>query len=80
MFEGSRILRLSASGDLLQELHLPVRCPTMIAFGGADLRTLYVTSARHNRPAQELDRLPLSGHVLALKVDVAGLPEYPYQI
>jgi sugar lactone lactonase YvrE len=80
MFEGSRILRLSASGDLLQELHLPVRCPTMIAFGGADLRTLYVTSARHNRPAQELDRLPLSGHVLALRVDIAGLPEHPYQI
>ena len=51
MFEGQRLLRFAPDGRVLQELPLPVRCPTMPCFGGADLRTLYVTTARENRPA-----------------------------
>lgn len=78
MFEGGRILRLSPSGDILREFSLPVRCPTMVAFGGADLRTLYITTARHNRPEAELAQCPLSGCVLALQVGVAGRPEAAY--
>jgi sugar lactone lactonase YvrE len=78
MYEGGRILRLSPSGEILREIELPLRCPTMIAFGGRDLRTLYITSARHNRPQAELARFPLSGCVLALDVDVPGCPETAY--
>ncbi|MBX3599036.1 MAG: SMP-30/gluconolactonase/LRE family protein [Rubrivivax sp.] len=74
MYEGGRLLRLAPDGTLLQELALPVRCPTMPCFGGADLRTLYVTSARDKRPAGELAALPLSGAVLALRVPEPGLP------
>jgi sugar lactone lactonase YvrE len=74
MYEGQRLLRLASDGRLLQELPLPVRCPTMPCFGGPDLRTLYVTTARHNRPADELAAQPLAGAVLSLRVDVPGLP------
>jgi sugar lactone lactonase YvrE len=74
MYEGQRLLRLAPDGSLLQELPLPVRCPTMPCFGGPDLRTLYITSARHNRPAEELAAQPLAGAVLSLRVDVPGLP------
>jgi len=74
MFEGQRVLRLSPTGEVLREIRLPVRCPTMPCFGGADLRTLYITTARENRPAEELARQPLAGCVLALEVDVPGLP------
>lgn len=73
MFEGARILRLAPSGELLQTLHLPVRCPTMPCFGGTDLRTLYITTSRENRPARELADMPLSGRVLQLRVNVQGL-------
>ncbi|MDF3036583.1 MAG: putative gluconolactonase with senescence marker [Paucimonas sp.] len=79
MFEGGRILRFSAAGELLQEIPVPARCPTMIAFGSDDLKTLYITTASHNRPPEELARYPLSGQVLSLRVDVAGLPEHRYQ-
>jgi sugar lactone lactonase YvrE len=78
MFEGGRLLRLSPTGELLQQIDLPLRCPTAVCFGGADLRTLYVTSASHGRSAEELATYPHSGKVLAFAVDVAGLeqPEY----
>ncbi|MCA1326990.1 SMP-30/gluconolactonase/LRE family protein [Herbaspirillum sp. alder98] len=79
MFEGARVLRLSAQGEILQEVRLPARCPTMVAFGGADLRTLYITTGRHGRSEEELRRYPLSGHVLKLRVDVAGRLEYSYR-
>ena len=74
MFEGQRLLRFSSGGALLQELPLPVRCPTMPCFGGPDLRTLFVTTARHKRPADELAVQPWAGSVLTLRVDVPGLP------
>jgi sugar lactone lactonase YvrE len=78
MFEGGRLLKLSPTGELLREVQLPLRCPTAVAFGGADLRTLYVTSASHGRSADELAQYPLTGKVLCMKVDVAGVvqPEY----
>lgn len=74
MFEGQRLLRLAPDGTVLRELPLPVRCPTMPCFGGSDLRTLFVTTARENRPAAELAAQPLAGCVLMLRVDVPGLP------
>lgn len=74
MFEGQRLLRFAPDGRLLQALPLPVRCPTMPCFGGPDLRTLYVTTARQNRPADELAAQPLAGCVLSCRLDVPGLP------
>ena len=74
MFEGSRMLRLSPNGELLREVRLPVQCPTMPCFGGADLKTIYITSARHGRPPEELAVQPWAGCVLSLRVDVPGLP------
>lgn len=77
MFEGARLVKLSPPGELIGEIKLPVRCPTMMAFGGADLRTLYVTSAGA-RPAPELAQYPLSGKLLAIRMDVAGRAEPAY--
>jgi sugar lactone lactonase YvrE len=74
MYEGCRLLRLSDAGELLQEVVLPVHCPTMPCFGGADLRTLYVTTARDHRPAEELAREPWAGCVLQMRVPVPGMP------
>ena len=74
MFEGQRLLRLAPDGHVLDELPLPVRCPTMPCFGGPDLRTLYVTTARSNRPAAELAAQPLAGCVISTRVAVPGLP------
>jgi sugar lactone lactonase YvrE len=80
MFEGARLLRIAPDGSVTREVRLPVRCPTMPCFGGRDLRTLYVTTAREKRPADELAREPLAGCVLQLRVDVPGLPAHFAQL
>jgi sugar lactone lactonase YvrE len=74
MFEGGRLLRLSPAGELVAEYEVPARCPTMPCFGGPDRRTLYLTTARHARSADELAAWPDSGCVFSTRVDVAGLP------
>jgi sugar lactone lactonase YvrE len=75
LYRGGRLVRISPRGETLAEFPLPALCPTMCAFGGPDLKTLYVTSARQQRADDELARLPLSGGIFALRVDVPGLPE-----
>lgn len=74
MFEGASILRLAPTGEVLRRVELPAQCPTMPTFGGADGRTLFITTAREKRPADELARQPLAGAVLQLRVDVPGMP------
>mgnify|MGYP002135673707 CR=1 FL=1 len=76
MFEGQRLLRLAPDGSVLATLPLPVRCPTMPCFGGPDLKTLYITTARDKRPAGELSAQPLAGCVLQCRVNVPGLPAH----
>jgi sugar lactone lactonase YvrE len=74
MFEGGRLLRLAPTGEIVAEFEVPARCPTMPCFGGADLRTLYLTTALHGRPPEEVAAFPHSGCVFAASVDVPGLP------
>ena len=54
MYEGARLLKLSPARELLADIAVPGQCPTMPCFGGIDLKTLYLTTARHQRPMTEL--------------------------
>jgi sugar lactone lactonase YvrE len=74
LFGGGALRRYGVDGALEAHLELPVTNPTSPVFGGPDLRTLYVTSARHNLSEEQLAGEPLAGAVLALEPGVAGLP------
>jgi sugar lactone lactonase YvrE len=74
-YRGGKVVKLSPRGELLAEYPVPAMCPTMCAFGGPDLCTLYVTSARQQRDEAELAALPQSGGVFAMQVDTPGRPE-----
>ena len=71
LFDGGRVARLSPAGEVIAEVTLPVTRPTMIAFGGDDRRTAFVTSAR-------VDGEPQSGGIFSFRVDVPGVPEWPF--
>jgi sugar lactone lactonase YvrE len=74
-YRGGKVVQLSPAGEVLAEYPTPAMCPTMCAFGGADLTTLFVTSARQMREADELARLPQSGGIFTLEVDTPGRRE-----
>jgi sugar lactone lactonase YvrE len=66
--------RWTPDGRLDRQIPLPCAAPTMPCFGGPDMRTIYVTSLRHNVPEPRLAERPLSGGIFALEVDVPGVP------
>lgn len=73
LYEGGRVLQLSPGGQVLREIATPALCPTMVCLGGAERRTLLVTTARPGRGAASG---ALAGRVLVLDAPVAaaGLP------
>jgi sugar lactone lactonase YvrE len=75
---GGEVVRIDPEGRRVDAIALPVSRPTSTMFGGADLRTLFVTTARQERPADELAQLPESGGIFSKPVEVAGLPEHSF--
>lgn len=71
--DSGRILRFTPEGKLDRALEVPVKKPTMCAFGGPQLDTLFVTSIRPQ--GIDLSDQPLAGGVFALNPGVKGLPE-----
>jgi sugar lactone lactonase YvrE len=78
-YEGGRLLRISPNGQVLAEVLTPALCPTMPCFGGPDLKTLFITTARHGRSEAELAQYPGSGCVWAMRVEVAVLAVNAYR-
>ena len=76
LFDGGRVVRLDPhNGEIVDEITLPVKWPTMVTFGGSDLKTLFITSSRENLSEEDLARYPQSGDIFAVDVDVAGMEE-----
>jgi len=78
-WDGGCLTRYSPDGQIDRVLELPVPRPTSLTFGGPDLATLYVTSARVGLSPEELSAAPLSGGVFAISgTGCQGLPEPAY--
>ena len=73
-YDGGRVIRFRPDGERDLELRLPVSEPTMCAFGGGDLRDLYITSASSGLSPDRRKREPLAGALFRYRAPVAGLP------
>jgi sugar lactone lactonase YvrE len=72
---GAVVTRYDPEGSLLASLQLPVELPTSCAFGGPDLATLFVTSARAGLDDAALARQPDAGRLFSISgLHVHGLP------
>jgi sugar lactone lactonase YvrE len=78
LWDGWSLQKFAADGRHIKTVAMPVPRPTSCAFGGDDLKTLYITSARIRLSSTQLAAAPLSGSVFALKTDVAGTPVNDY--
>ena len=79
VFDGGCVVRYAPNGRISRTVQLPVSRPTACAFGGADLATLYVTTARFRLAPDKLAAETHAGGLLALDVGVKGLPEPLYR-
>ena len=73
-YDGGRVVRFRPDGEREREIRLPVSEPTMCAFGGPDLRDLYITSASSGLSPERREREPLAGGLFRYRAPVAGLP------
>lgn len=72
--------RYSPAGDLLLQVPIPCAQVTKVAFGGDDLRTAYVTSARVGLSDEALRDQPLAGALFAFDAPAPGLPAHPVHL
>jgi gluconolactonase len=65
---GRRVVKLSPAGDELDQIPVPAKAVTSVAFGGPDLDDMYIVTA------DNLDDSALRGSVFRCRPGVAGLP------
>lgn len=73
LYAGWQARRYSPGGELLQTVRFPVGNITKLAFGSADLRTVFATTARQKLTAAELERQPEAGDLFSFRVETPGL-------
>jgi len=74
-WDGWCLTRYDPDGKIDRVITLPVPRPTSCTFGGPDLSTLYITTARVRLSSQQLKEAPLSGSVLAMDTAFMGQEE-----
>ena len=72
-YGGGCVVRIAPTGEIDRIVEMPVTNITTCTFGGPQLKTLFITTAR--RPDERL-----SGGLYALAVDVPGLPENRFHL
>lgn len=70
---GGCVVRFDPEGRVDRVIDLPCSWPTSCTFGGPDLKTLYVTSARFTMTDNHLLAHPFEGGLFAIKPGVVGL-------
>jgi D-xylonolactonase len=65
-------------GRELARIALPTSNVTNVAFGGADMRTLFISTAAVDLSPAELARQPLAGALFAVETDAVGLPPHRF--
>ena len=77
-WNGHRVVRYSPDGRVDRIVSVPVLNPSCVAFGGDDLSTLYITTARYQMSPAQLAAEPDSGALFACVPGVKGLPDTPF--
>ena len=66
------------TGAQLDRVEVPASQVTACAFGGPELKDLYITTARRDLQGPALEQEPHAGSLFHVKLDVAGVPSYAY--
>ncbi|WIB00542.1 SMP-30/gluconolactonase/LRE family protein [Curtobacterium sp. MCBA15_012] len=72
VYGSGRVERWSAAGEHLETVEVPAPNVTSVAFGGPDMSTLFIGTARENMTEEQLEQAPHSGAVFAVPTRVRG--------
>lgn len=78
-WNGWKVTRYDPDGKRMLEMPIPVAKPTSCAFGGPDLRDLYITSARYGLDEAHLRNHPDSGNLFVCHTDIKGQIENSFR-
>lgn len=79
IYGGGRVHRYAPGGELREVLEVPAEQSTCCAFGGPDLRRLYVTTATENWTDEQRRADLAAGVVYRFETDAAGVPAAPFR-
>ena len=79
LWDGGAVHRYLPDGRLDMVVELPVARVTSCAFGGPDLATLFITTARIGLTPDELAQAPRSGDLFVVRAGVSGPPATPWR-
>ncbi|MGY3439793.1 MULTISPECIES: SMP-30/gluconolactonase/LRE family protein [unclassified Marinovum] len=71
-----RVLGMRPDGEIIAQIDLPCEIVTNCCFGGADLKTLYVTTGTFSMTEAEKAANPLAGGLFAVEMEVPGVLPY----
>lgn len=80
IWDGWRVVQLSPAGEELAQILLPISRPTSVAFGGKDLKTLYITSASVDLTPAELADQPYAGALFSIALSAQGVPSERFML
>lgn len=75
---GSRVTRYTPAGKIDREIRLPAANVTCMAFGGADLCDLYITTAAAFLTEDQKKEQPQAGDLFCTRLDIRGRLEFPF--
>ncbi len=77
---GWSVVRITPDGRIDRRIELPLEKPSMPAFGGSDLGTLFISTIgpEGGRPSKPGRDGAIPGSLLAVDADVKGLPEIAF--
>ena len=75
LYGGWGVARYSPKGELMETIAVPVANCTKAAFGGDDLRTLYITTAWKGLTNGQIAAQPLAGGLFSVRVDTPGMAQ-----
>ena len=79
MWGGAQVTKWNPhTGQLLEQIPVPVIQPSSCVFGGKNMNELFITSARKDLDDEALSEYPLSGGVFRVETNVEGLPSFEF--
>ncbi len=74
VYGAGQVLKWTPDGEVAEVVDVPAPNVTSVAFGGPDLATLFIGTARENLTERRLEEYPLSGSVFAVETGARGRP------